>query len=702
MSSHLKPTLVGALVLIAGLGSACSEEVNAGSLIIEVASSDPTCQAETVDPPPNFGCALISVCERAPGDSSCTQRPVLACDPTTGCTAVDTSQVGMGPLGNSALVPVDASNDFSFVVQLDEEEVEDPDLANRFLEITTELYDDDGVALYRGIRTGVPASELFSGPIAVRAYPFARSACAGPNLEAPVERRMRDRAFHEAVRLPNGDVLVFGGVRGEAPIDDLGPMTVGSPPQPVVEIYRAQEDRVEVVDGMFARVLFSAVLLTQEPDATQVRIYVSGGFTEMGTVLRYDVNQNQSENHYGTPLLVGERATPEEDVILTYDYETNSIAVDPVDTEETHGAVVADTEPGMTFFPVAGGVTDATLSTMTEPGEWTFVRTNRWISRDAGREDATAMRSTGNADRFGHSITLLPELGQAFVWGGNMNTSDGLDLETTAGQVYRQGGATTDASSSGSGAPAPTAFHTATAIRGETAVGGSEVILIGGLKTGCIGSLAPCGQNGITTFPADSPVVRLTVGASGITGVLAYTAQPFDNSIFHDAMRIADDTILMTGGASCSVSGTTGCARRTLFTETDRIFAITRERGAFNDMDDDLPDSLLAGRFGHRVTRLDLCPPGATDCSDPRYLVTGGFRRATDGTIEAIRIAEVLLKQRTGSLGSISFDEGCVLEGGDAGVMDSSVPDTGTVDTSTPDTAASMDSAVTDATADGG
>jgi hypothetical protein len=696
-TKNARAVVPGVLLVTWFVAAGCSDEDSTGSLIIEIAATDDeTCEVETEDPPQNFACALITVCERVPGESTCTERPVLPCASAEECTAADVSQVGMGPVGNSALVPVDASNDFSFIVQLDEEEVENPNLDSRYLEISTELYDEAGNPLYRAIRTGVPASEFFSQAIAMRAYPFARSACAGPSRDdSLIERRMRDRAFHQAVRLPNGDVLIFGGVRGEAPIDDLGVMSVGSLPQPVVEIYRAQEDRVDVVENTFARVLFSATLLTEDPDAEQYRIYIAGGFNELGTLLRYDVNQNQSQNFYGTPLLIGENATPEPDVILVYDRETNSIEQEIADME-THGAVVADTEPGMTFFPVAGGVTDAALSMGPGTGQWTFVRTNRWISIEAGEEDPSAMRSMGNADRFGHSITLLPELGQAFVWGGNINTTDGTALESTAGQVYRPGGTpplAIDASSPGSGAPAPTAFHTATSL------GGSEVMLIGGLKTGCIGSTAPCGQNGVTTFPADSPVVRLTVGAPGITGVFAYTAQPFDNSVFHVATPLDDGSILMTGGASCTVSGTTGCARRTLYTETDRVYLVTFDDGAVNEPDDDIPDNLLTGRFAHQVTRLDVCPPGTTDCRDPRYLVTGGFRRATDGSIEAIRVAEVILKQRTGSRGPLEFDENCVLEGGDAGVIDSGVPDTGPRDTGVVDTGTAMDSAAGDAVA---
>ncbi len=689
------------LFLTAAPLAGCSGDVATGSLLIEIAATDPMCEAETADPPPNFACALITVCERAPGDTECVARAVVPCDPEAGCTAADVSEAGMGPLGTSALVAVDASNDFSFIVQLDDPETEQPTLDGRFLEIVTELYDDSGMPVYRGIRTGVPAAEFFSAPVSMRAYPFAQTACAGPNLSGAIERRMRDRAFHQAVRLPNGDVLIFGGVRGEAAIDDLGPMSVGSPPQPVVEIYRAQEDRIEVVENTFSRVLFSATLLTEDPDATQFQIYVSGGFNELGTLLRYDVNQNQSQNYYGTPLLIGENATPEPDVIITYDRATNSIEQMVVDMDEPHGAVVADSLAGMTFFPVTGGVTDAVLSSGPGTGQWTFVRTNRWISSAAKMEDASmAVRSTNNADRFGHSVTLLPELGQAFVWGGNMNTNDGAILDSTAGQIFRQGGGTADVAAN-TGLPS-TAFHTATALAA------SEVMLIGGLKVGCIGGTAPCGQNGITTFPPDSPVLRLTLSASGVDSVLPYTAQPFDNSVFHTATALDRDSLLMVGGASCTRGGTTGCTPRTLFTETDRIFTVDRDRGAYNDPDDDLPPALLAGRFGHRVTRLDVCPAGALDCSDPRFLVTGGFRRATDTTIEAIRVAEVILKQRTSSRGPLAFGEGCVLETTDAGILDSGTPDTGARDTGTPPvdtgvaTDASTDAPATDAVVDGG
>jgi len=683
--------------LIAGGAFGCSDEPQVGAMIIEVASEVPSCAPETETPAPvmAFACALVSICEREPGSPTCTGVPAV--------TAEQYGQAGMGPLGNSVLVPINASGDFDFQMQLHGEGVEDPGFERRFLEVTTELYDASGAAVYRGIRTGVRVEEFFAAPLHMRVYPFARTACAGPNPEGGLERRLKDRAFHAATRLPNGDVLIYGGVRGEAAINDLGTSSVGAPPQPVVELYRVQEDRIVEVGGeSFSRVLFGSVVLTEDPDAEQFRVYVSGGFTELGTLLRFDVNQNRPENFYGTPLLVGENATAEPDVILTYDRAENTLTVTEVDPE-AFGAVAADDDPNMPHLPVVGGVTDSALG-MGMP--WSFVSNNRWISRADGREDmsGTTMRSAGNTERFGHSTTLLPS-GQAFVWGGNMTTTDGSALETTAGQIIRQTGMTTDATSPGMGAPAPTAFHTATPI------GMSEVLLIGGLQTSCLGTIAPCGQNGITVFPAVNPVVRLRVAPTGITDVFPYAAQPFDNSIFHAATRLDDDSLMMTGGSECNVPAmsTTGCALLSSLTETSRIFTVNRDRGAFNDPDDDLPDTLLQGRFGHRVTRLDSCPAGATDCSDPRYLVTGGFVRLVGGAAEAIeatRVAEVILKQRTGAYGTLSFDENCVLSGAPDGGTDAAL-DTSPPDTGSPDTLPMMDSGMgdggpTDGAVDGG
>jgi hypothetical protein len=305
------------------------------------------------------------------------------------------------------------------------------------------------------------------------------------------------------------------------------------------------------------------------------------------------------------------------------------------------------------------------------------------------------MRSTGNADRFGHSVTLLPGNGQAFVWGGTIATSTGEALEMTAGQLIQPGGTITPVSGV---SPRPTAFHTATAL------GAAEVMIIGGLRTSCIGTLAPCGQNGVTVLPADSPVVRLTVRADGSTDAFAFGSQPFSNSIFHTATRIDEDTLLMTGGSECTVTPT-GCEVNTSLTETNRIFAVDISRGAYNDADDEIPAGLLQGRFGHQVTRLDVCPEGTIDCSDPRYLVTGGFVRVPEPAvaIEATRVGEVILMSR-GSVGVLEFDEACNFDVGDAGMTDAgadsrvrdSAVDTAVVaDTGSPD-------AATDAAGDGG
>jgi hypothetical protein len=592
------------------------------------ASENAACVPDTdffFSPPP--ACALVSVCERAPGSPTC--EPVTF--------------LGMrgSILDDAAFVRVDASGRIALEIQ-----VAGDDVDGTRLEVTTELYDASGVPTHRAIRTDVPANQLLGETLEMRFYPLTATACARGSDSSP-EARFRDRAFHAATRLANGDVLIYGGVRGEAPIDNLGPMSVGIRSQPIVEIYRAEEDRVEAVDGTFSRVLFAPVLLTDDPDATVHRIYVAGGLDELGTLLRFDVNQIRPENFYGAPLLVGEDARAEGDVILSYDTRTNAISVEPVGLD-ARGAVAWDAAAGE-LVPVVGGVIDSELGT--SPHE--FSRVNAWI--DVDLEAETTGGSTGNADRFGHSVTLLGD-GSAFVWGGNLGTSDELGLESTAGQLIARTNAATDVP--GNDATLfPTAFHTATRF------GASEVLIAGGLRTNCLGTLVPCGQNGVTPFPADEPLTRIRVTSGGIAEVFAYPDQPFQNSIWHTMTTVDDETALMIGGSSCTVSGTSGCDPGSSLSDTDRIFGVTPARGAFNDVDDDLPDALLQGRFGHQVTRLDVCPRGASDCDDPRFLVTGGLSRndfPIAAAVQAIRVAEVISMSR-GAHGSLDFDDQCVL-----------------------------------------
>ena len=96
------------------------------------------------------------------------------------------------------------------------------------------------------------------------------------------------------------------------------------------------------------------------------------------------------------------------------------------------------------------------------------------------------------------------------------------------------------------------------------------------------------------------------------------------------------------------------------FTDTDQVLAVTVDGDASTNA---LPSELITGRFGHQVTRLDVCPADATDCSDPRYLVTGGLTRF-ESTLVAQRVAEIIYASGSSRWGDLMFDEECVLPEG--------------------------------------
>ncbi|MCZ7683145.1 MAG: hypothetical protein M5U28_31800 [Sandaracinaceae bacterium] len=78
--------------------------------------------------------------------------------------------------------------------------------------------------------------------IRARLYPLRAWACPGWRAD---NAELAPRALHEAVGLPNGDVLLLGGVTG-TDIDPAGagrPGRVGALLQQVVEVYDADEHR---------------------------------------------------------------------------------------------------------------------------------------------------------------------------------------------------------------------------------------------------------------------------------------------------------------------------------------------------------------------------------------------------------------------------------------------------------------------------
>jgi len=686
-------------VLVAG----CSEDERAGNMTIEIAQSEqPSCRDETATAPA-FQCALVSVCEREPGSATCT--PVVV---TTGG---DVSADGGGLLGASALTKITGANGFDMQLQLHGEDDENPVLDATHLEITTVLYagtDVEGVIVptHQAIRTGITPAEFLSEPIRIRAYKFGASSCAGPNATGTTAdtRRFVERAFHETTRLPNGDVLIYGGIKeGASPTDLNG---IGAELQPVIEVYRAQEGRIEKLSGSFARVFFAGSLLTTDPSDDVYRIYVSGGFSASASPMGFDSTQVSGNNYYGSPVVLTAGATAEPDVILSYDRGTGVVTTAPVESEELLGAVAAHDVPGTAMIPVVAG---ATVAPAPGSSPWTFATPNLWIDRAAAREatGVAGVRSTGNTGRFGHTTTLLGDLNdRAFVWGGNISTASSADVTNLAGQLFASSGTAMTVNAPGDmvgGTFEPVAFHSATRL------GANDVIIIGGMQTACV-SGDGCVNKGVTANPSRRPVTRFGINATGIGVSTEIPACSYEPTIFHSAIPMDDTALLLTGGSTCSIgAGSTGTACRpgTLFQESASILQVTLS-GAGNAPNDALPDSLLQGRFAHQVTPLNTCPAGATDCDDPRYLVTGGMHRVQSGTtvtLEALAHGEVIFAKRAADWGPLNVDENCVLQTPDGGI-DSGTPDSGTfdssciVDSGTPPVMDSATDAATDAAMD--
>jgi len=609
-----------AAAVIGALGCGGDDATTPSGLVVSVRAATPGPRAECETNPesdfdPAIICALISICERADGAEDCQRLEGLPPD----------------------LFVVTGTGPFEFEIPWDGL----VSTTDATYEITTVLYDQDGRPRYEALRTNLAATEL-TGAVRTRAYLYETSSCAGPNLEAETffHRLPRERAFHEATRLPNGDVLIYGGIRGSLDASSVALSSVAATPQTYVEVYRADEDRLEVLDGVFSRVLFASVLLTTDPAADVYRIYVSGGFDAAGGLLRFDESQDSEGNFYGLPLMPGENAEPQDDTILVYDRAAGTITVESA-ARATAGAIPSAPTNEDGLAPVIGGVIGAPFD---DP--WSFVRDNNWIDTALGTSAADA-HSIGNADRFGHTVGLLPS-GDALVWGGNIATESALDLEATAGQVVSAAGAVTDLAYAN-----PVAFHT------MTPDGAGGFLVVGGQSTACLVDVAPCGDRGVAYD------VR-GISRIGFDIMDALEVTPVDDtryraSYLHHALALPSGATLVTGGATCGAPPDGGtCLVGLGLTDSDQLLTV----GPLGDVDTDgLPARLLSGRFGHRVTRLDVCPEGALDCDDPRYLVTGGMTRF-ESTLVSLRVAEVIYVSTGSRWLDLDIDTSCEIPAG--------------------------------------
>lgn len=640
--------VLSGLALVASLSalSGCGDDSKFATLTVELAAaaSDACGTTREEDLPASVVCLSFEMCRRS----------------ATECTPVGLVRTGGDHAGAGARVLRFAR---SAVVSFDTQ------ASGGGLELTVTAYQADGAVYAVGTTRGITVG----GAVRVRLERTGAAAdprewsCAPGNLAAPA----LPRALHASTLLPNGDVLLYGGVYGsDVDLNGVGVTGAkGATLQRGIEVYDQLQQRIVpvAIAGTFAwqgRVLFGSRLLPG-PEGGPYSIALYGGY-EAGDRAVLFLDAGQSGNVTGSPIVPADGAMPGVPLRLTYDPRAHRVQIvamplgnaDAIDT----GFVALSDDVGSAHEAVlvlgAGPF-------MGVPPAATFAAEARafWLDETGGIVPAIGATVLATA-RLGATVTPV-DRGRVFVWGGSVNETDDLVARANAGEVLTRGGAShvlqggtlTDCAyppplpSMANELSEPTVFHTATAIEP------AKILLAGGLLVGS----PDCTGRGITTlYPPNRPLVVVSVdsggGATAISVPLPLGAVP---TIFHTATSTPGGVVLL-GGA-----GIVGGRRL----ESVAQAGVVSSDGLGGYVVTELP-ALRVPRWGHATTWL----PGG------RLLVTGGFETYQDSATRrarALEWSEVLPLTPPGAARLECTDEPVVAV--DAGTRDAAARD-GAVD----------------------
>lgn len=456
-------------------------------------------------------------------------------------------------------------------------------------QLTVDLFDAEGDPVATGTRTVVGGQE---DAIALTLFPPGRGACAASLNRA--------RAFHHALALPSGDVLITGGVTATEPL--ALELTPTASLAPEVEVYLASEDRFVVLKGIqFRRVGFDARVISGTEHEVRVRFF--GGMTaEPGQpVLRLDADQSRDPS--GAPLLLAGSTQPAEVVDLVLAFEPGGVTgawVTP--TPQAFPEATVEGARGQ-HGPLVGGVSEWPDDENGSP-----VLSGQFTWTDPSGESTTLLHDL-TRPRWGAAVARFSETdATALVWGGNVTQASVLDVVAGTAEWVTEDGRALPV--------APLPGVSATALSALTPLSNGALLLSGGVPVGC-----PVGCAQATGFGAQmaDPAAHVLLRSGDELRSLpvddphgSYTA-----SVFHSATSITDgDGVrlsLLTGGARL------GADAQQPFEALGQVAAVwLAQPGRFVI---DAParlganPGLITPRFGHTVTSLG----GA------RALVVGGL-----------------------------------------------------------------------------
>ncbi len=458
-----------------------------------------------------------------------------------------------------------------------------------------EYFDGSGALLARGQRGNV--SLTGEATIQIHVQPTDAYVC-------PLGTAATARAFHSATPLPNGEVLLLGGLVGEAGGDSTAfSPSAGAYVSSAAEIYDPIERRFYslTITGLLPRAFHEVVVLGMEGASIEllvvggvgvggdpaaggnVAVLPTGGTAAPWTSVAADL-----------PMMrAGTIALPPE--ILLYDPATRTVT-----RSELVGGPLARVFGTATLPGAAPGEGIAVV------GGKTMAGANELAHESVNIADGTSAGAVNGHPRLGATVTAISAT-EAVVWGGNLTT---LATDVRAGdRLSMLGGVPVLAVGPVMTGGSNRAYHAAARL-------GSRVAVVGGLTV----------TGGVVNDAGFTPFVQL-VDPSQLTASLVDvpTATP---TAYPAAVALASGDVLISGGASPGVCATT--------LTCPSAQSIRLRRGAGMGPTPVSTGAPGLARYGHRLTEL---PDGSV-------LVSGGFSPAVEADkIRALRDAELFAPQ---------------------------------------------------------
>lgn len=425
------------------------------------------------------------------------------------------------------------------------------------------------------------------------------------------------RAFHTATLLPDGQVLLVGGLAASADsaLSGLDKTSQVAYATGTVDVYdpKTLEFRT-LAQQVSPRAFHHAVLLPSNPRGPY-RVLLVGGITpdKAGSpVARLALSQT-------LPFLVTphESAKPARAEIVTYDPAASKLS-EPRTLDGLPGAMFpAAAEPTDALAIAGGGQSFTPRKSATEPGAFTREALNfHRIGLKSGEDPSELLPALAlDNTRVGHAMARLgPDT--YLVVGGNMD-----------GELNDHG----ESVSMGAGAPTPLQFTSDPTDQKMTSIwhtltpiGISDADLVDDQATAHVGALWVGGFNlandsptlryaATTPRPQEEAVVLVRSGTPGAPEQITTTLGTggvapghFRSAGYHAGIRLADGSVLLSGGNIPDVVSN--------FRASGQVVVYTYDKTASQVSLAPLGRQLKTPRFGHRMTRL----------LDNTILITGG------------------------------------------------------------------------------